>query len=484
MSKKNFTVKQTVAQGMVWNGSVKVVVQIVSWASTLIVARILNPDDYGLMAIQGVFSGLVILVLDFGVTNGLINAQKVTTELSDGFFYLMMLAGVIFFIGFTLAAPLLASFYESEELTDILRVSGLLFVIGGLRAVPFALAMRDLAYKFQAIVEGVAAVVGAVTVLGLALSGFGVWSLVLATVANQGVSTFFYLIYYKRIPKLTFPWAEIVRVLRTGGKIVASRLAALITQRADVFLLGIYAGPVVTGYYSMAFSLAAMPLDKVGLIFNQMAFPAFSRLQDDPVSGRDLFVKLHKYLVLICVPVLCGGLFVVEDLTELVLGEKWLPAVFPLQVILGLNILRLSERFISTTLMGIGAINAQLYYRFGAMIVMPLAFFIGVQQGINGLLLSWMLIFPAVYAVVLLLLFKYLSVSVRELGSSVKSTFCCTLFMSLALILIDRVLPEMSLMGAIGVDVLVGGAVFFGALYGIFNNDFRALINIKSIFKR
>ena len=105
MSKSDFSVKQQVGQGMLWNGGVKAVVQLFTWASTLIVARILNPEDYGLMAIQGVFSGLVILLVDFGVTNGLINAKTVSDALLDGFFYLMTAVGVVFFCWFLSAIP-------------------------------------------------------------------------------------------------------------------------------------------------------------------------------------------------------------------------------------------------------------------------------------------------------------------------------------------------------------------------------------------
>lgn len=484
MSKSDFSVKQQVGQGMLWNGGVKAVVQIFTWASTLIVARILNPEDYGLMAIQGVFSGLVILLVDFGVTNGLINAKTVSDALLDGFFYLMTAVGVVFFVGFYLLSPVIASYYEGDKLVDILRVSGILFVIGGVRAVPYALAMRELAYKFQALVEGFSAFVGTATVLVLALNGFGVWSLVFATVANQSVSTLFYIYRFRRVPGWTFPLDEIRGVLRTGGKIVASRFAALVTQRADVFLLGIYAGPAITGFYSMAFTLGGMPLQKVGIIFNQVAFPAFSRLQSDRDGARDLFLKLHKYLLLICVPVLCGGVFVVDELIELVLGDKWMPAALPLKVILGLNILRLSERFVSTAMMGIGKIDAQLYYRIFAMVVMPAAFFVGVQFGVNGLLVSWVIVLPLIYIVVLALIIKYMAINFRDFITSISSVFISSSVMLAGLYIVKRASLDFDAGAIIAINVVVGVFVFIVTLSTFFKPDFRSLINIKSILKR
>ncbi|MBV1961836.1 MAG: polysaccharide biosynthesis C-terminal domain-containing protein, partial [Immundisolibacteraceae bacterium] len=188
--------------------------------------------------------------------------------------------------------------------------------------------------------------------------------------------------------------------------------------------------------------------------------------------------------LLICVPVLCGGVFVVDELIELVLGDKWMPAALPLKVILGLNILRLSERFVSTAMMGIGKIDAQLYYRIFAMVVMPAAFFVGVQFGVNGLLVSWVIVLPLIYIVVLALIIKYMAINFRDFITSISSVFISSSVMLAGLYIVKRASLDFDAGTIIAINVVVGVFVFIVTLSTFFNPDFRSLINIKSILKR
>lgn len=476
-------VKKSVVSGFVWQGIVKAGVQLLTWASTIIVARLLHPDDYGLMAIQGVYSGLIILLVDFGVTNGLINHKEVNQELLDGFFYLMAFLGLAFFGFYYLITPFIASFYQHEQLVGVMRAAGVLFILGGIRAVPQAFAMRNLAYKYQAVVEGVSALAGTVTVLAMAMLGYGVWSLVMATVVSQGVNTVGYLLYYKRMPRCTFPLEEIAAVFKTGSQIMTTRFVDMITRRADVFFLGLAAGPTVTGYYSMAFSLAGMPLDKVGFMFNQVAFPAFSRLQAQKENAADLFLKLHKFLLLICAPVLLGAIFVVDQAILLILGSKWQPATLAMQVILGINVLRLSERFLANSLMGVGAVASLMRYRLWTAGVLTAAFYIGVQGGLNGLLIAWVVVFPILYSFALQLLFEKLPMTWGSLFFTIRPLFfsallmCCALGLSRAYItLLD---PLWLLIG----NTVLGTTVFFSAMAIGFPDDFRALLNLRNTLR-
>ncbi|MDF1819143.1 MAG: lipopolysaccharide biosynthesis protein [Immundisolibacteraceae bacterium] len=478
-------IKTRVAQGFVWQTATKAVVQTFTWASTIIVAALLNPDDYGLMAIQGVYTILLVQIVEFGITNGLINAKQVSTDVFDGIFYLMITTGLIIYGLFYFITPVVSSFYDHDQLQPVMRVSGLLILIGAVKAVPKAISMRNLEYKFRSLVELASIFVSTVTVLGLAYRGYGVWSLVIATLTKESIQMLGYCWYWRHLPRPRFPWADIKAIGMVGGKILISGLAGTLYRKSDTFFLGLFAGTTATGYYNLAFTLASLPIDKIGSIFNQIAFPAFSRLREDSSGSKSLFLNLHKYLLLIGVPLLCGGVFVADDLVRLLFEEKWLPIVFPLQMIMVINILRLSEMFVAATMLGIGEINWILKYRLITALILPAGFFVGVQYGITGVLFAWLTCFPFLYAALILRLLKAMPVSVLDVGASLKPMLVSTLLMvgtlTLSLFYFDT---DSANWVSLSIKIAGGATVYGLGLALLFPKDFQALWNLKNTLRK
>jgi O-antigen/teichoic acid export membrane protein len=388
-------IKRAVLSGFAWQGATKVVVQTASWASTIFVARLIAPSDYGLMAAAAVFAQLLMVLTELGLAQGLIQKKDTSRREEDGVFYLSLALGLLAYAFLYMSAPAIARFYEMPVLVEIQRVLGLMIVFASLKTVPLAIAMRRMDFRYRSLVEMGSSLAMTVTVITLAVNGFGVWSLVWGPIVAQLVMMLAYLPLLGRIPKPTLFSREVAAVLAFGVKVTSTHLLYFVWSRADVMIIGKVLGEKMLGLYSMAFQLAVLPLDKVGAIFNQVIFPAMSRLQDELRESQQLFLELHRYLLIVTYPLLFGLIAIAPELIELLLTETWLPIVPYLQGLCLVSALRVSGMLMPPVLYARGKPGYMVRYSGMCVLLLPPSFLIGAQFGLEGVVIAWALAYPA-----------------------------------------------------------------------------------------
>ncbi len=428
------TLKQKIVSGFAWQSATKLIIQLFSWTTTILVARILAPEDYGIVAIQGIFTVTIGMVVDMGVSRGLIQKDSVTEQEIDSLFYFSLLMGVTAFSLYYLVAPVIAGFYQIPELVDILRVAGLTFIFGSLKSVPVAITMREMDFKYRSLVELGGAFVNAGSLLVMAIYGFGVWALILSNLLAYLATTVAYFPIMKRIPKPRLVIREITGVISFGFKVMLTGVMFSSYMKADIFFLGKIGGDKLTGFYSMAIQLATIPLDKIGTIFNEITFPAMSRIQNDKKEAKLIFLKMHEYLLTVSLPLLIGLFFVAEDFVLILLGEKWSPAIAPLKVFALINVLRLSGMIMIPVLQGFGHPNKVLRYSGWCLALLPAAFMWGASYGIMGVMLAWAFAYPLVYCYLTIEALKVLEISWRDFLMSSSRPIVCVAIMGLFLL--------------------------------------------------
>lgn len=465
--------RRKVVSGFAWQGVTKLFVQGVTWGSTIIVARILMPEDYGLLAVSGVFTGLLAMLVEMGLSYGLIQQKEVTREQEDGVFYISLSAGILLYGLLFAAAPAIARFYDMAELSPILRVAGLGLVIGSLRGVPLAIAMRRMDFRYRSLTEMATNLTSAIAVITLAVHGFGVWSLVYSYLLAHTLESLIYLRLFKRMPSPRFTWSVVSGLFAYGGKITANNLLYFVYSRADVVIIGKLLGEKLLGYYSMAFQLATIPLDKIGSIFNQVTFPSMSRLQDDPEESRRLFLDLHRHLLIIAWPIHVGLALVADDLIVLLLTEKWRPLVPVLQAFCAINMLRVSGMLFPPVLNGRGKAGVVLRYGLASTVVLPLAFYLGAGYGIMGVMAAWMLAYPPLYLLLLINCLRDLALPLTQFLRSVTSAGVATLIMGGAVFACGKAVADLP--GAVRLCIMVplGAAAYAGTFFFLFNSQVK-----------
>lgn len=464
-------VNKKVVSGFAWEGSTKLIVQVLSWSVTIIIARILSPTEYGILAIATIFIDLLSAFAEMGLTSGLVNRKDVNEKQIAGVFWISLLTGILLYCGIFFVAPFIAAFYELPILTDILRFSGIVIILSSLKVVPTAILMRSMNFKHKALGEMAGHFANSVTAIALALAGFGVWSLVWSLIVNHIVLVLIFILVLKRIPAFGFFLKETLPVIYFGVKLLAANMLEYLMLRADVFVVGTFIGKQAVGFYAMAFQLATIPLDKVGAIFNTITFPAISRVKNNIDDARALFLKMHRYLLIIAFPVLAGFSLTAEDVVILFLTEKWEPAVFILQAICIINLLRVSGMIMPYVLEGLGKANRVLQFHFNAVILLPLAFFLGSYRGLEGVILAWFIAYPLLYIFVLSLVLKYLELSIWKFLESIVSPICATAIMALSVFFAQQICSDLHIALRLIISIGVGILSYMGTYLLLFRSE-------------
>jgi O-antigen/teichoic acid export membrane protein len=462
MESDNGNINRRVLAGFAWQGATKFLVQALSWVSTILVARLLEPSDYGIMAVANVFLMFMLMFTDMGLAQALMQRSQVNEADEDAVFWLSLLVGGVLYAILFLLAPVIAAFYQMPDLTWLMRLGALGIVISSLKTVPSAILMRRLDFRSRALIEVWASLASIVTVVGLALAGFGVWSLMWAALAQQVIITLAYMPIMGRWPRPVFDFGPILGIVRYGMHLMGANIAFVVSSKADVFIIGKFLGGHFTGIYSLAFQLATIPLDKIGTLFNHVAFPSLARLKEDEQQCRTLFVELHRYLLFIAYPVLIGIAAVADDLVALLLGAKWHQVTPILQVLCVVNIVRVSGMLISPALNSRGREREALRYSLAGAVLLPLAFLLGVQFGLEGVAVAWMVGYPLLYWMLLRYLHQDLGVTLTELISQSRPTLMATTVMAAAVLTAQALLAGFPPAVRLGAAVTVGMVAYVG----------------------
>lgn len=476
------TINNKVISGLAWEGVTKILVQMFTWATTIIVARILSPADYGIVAISGVFIGVLAIVTDMGFMSALINRKEITQEEQDGSFWLSVLLSLFLFIIIYLSAPYIASFYEYSVLVEIIRVSALILPLTSLKIIPTVIAMRNMDFKYRAVTEMIGQFATSISSVVLAMNDYGVWTLVYSVLIGQTVVVIAYLPLLGKIPRPTLKLPKLYGILSYGSHLMGSQILEFFTLRADVLIIGYFLDQKQVGFYSMGFQLATIPLDKIGSMFNRVGFPSISRVKEDTDTARNLFLNMHKYLLLIAFPILVGLLIIADDLVVLLLTDKWSPLVQIIRVLCVLNLLRLSGMLMPYVMAGMGKSAHVFRYQLLSAIVLPAAFLVGAQYGLNGIFIAWFLVYPFLYKYMFNQLSAELRMTMTEFLLSIKSSVVCTCIMLVSVfILKDMFLKDNHLLNLM-VMIASGVAFYTLSYYILYRNElWSALRYLRSM---
>ncbi len=391
--------RQKVLSGLYWTGSARLVSQILSWAITLVVIRLLTPADYGLLAMAMVFVSFLMLLGEAGLGAALVQAPKVSDNALRGLFGVVILFnGVLFCVQYA-AAPAVAWFFDEERLVPIVRVLGVQLLLSTFIVIPQALLARELDFKRPSLIALGSNVCGSVTTLLLALDGRGVWSIVIGNIATQVVSA---LAFNMVLPYLKWPdfsMREARGLVKFGGQYTASRMLWSFYSQADIFIAGKMLGREALGFYSVAMLLASLPVQRIASVINSVAFPAFAHVQQEREAVSEYLRKSVRLLSFVSFPVLWGISSVAPEIVTVILGRKWESAALPLQTLALIMPLALLSPLFNSAFQGLGLGGVVLRNVLTATVLMPAAFLIGVQWGLAGLSLAWIIGFPVVFLV-------------------------------------------------------------------------------------
>jgi O-antigen/teichoic acid export membrane protein len=321
------SLKQKVVKGTIWALLERISAQAVGFIVTLVLARLLTPNDYGTVALLTIFISIAGVLVDSGLGQALIQKKEATELDFNSVFYLsVVVSGIVYWVLF-FSAPLIASFYKTQELIPILRVTSITLIFNAINSVQNAELSRKILFNLSFRISLISIVFSAVVGVTCAFLGLGPWALVWQTFTCGvvGVISRWFIIAWR--PKLMFSFSALKGLWRFGWKMAASGLL-------DTFFVNLYGlliGRIYTradlAYVQKGGQLPSLIMDNVNGTLGRVAFPALAQMQDEPDRLREAMRKMIKSSLFLVFPLMVGLSICASDTIMLLFGSKWLPAV-------------------------------------------------------------------------------------------------------------------------------------------------------------
>jgi len=328
---------------------------------TIVLARILTPKDFGLMALATVLIALADLFQDMGFKQALVQRKQTSPKLLDTVFWGALGLGLVWYAIIFMLAPMAGRLLDNPDIVPILRTLGLLMPISTLGTVPEALLLRELNFKRLWRAELWSALLPGLLSIALALAGHGVWSLVWGAMlgSTARVGTLWTLVSWRpaNLPQKG-EWKQLVRF---GGLVSLESGLVWVINYTGHLLIGRFLGTASLGLYRIGFSLALTPMTSAAQALARVMFPAFSKVQDHPEQLRSGFEKAQRLMALVMFPVGTALAIFADRLVPLLLGPSWEPAAELVKWLALSGVLRAS----------LGTVNGPLYRAVNRVDIMP-----------------------------------------------------------------------------------------------------------------
>ncbi len=382
------SLKRAALSGVKWTLTSTGLSTVIQFVQVAVLARLLEPADFGLMAMVWILLNFSLLFMDMGIGQAIIQKQDISREQLSSLYWANIIIGFIVF-GFTVSAtPLVVALYSEPRLYTLTPAAALLLGIVPFGAQFQLLLQKELRFKTLAVIEIIGAVVAATVAISAAFAGQGVFSLVFGQLSGGAISTLLLVItgWGRWRPTLHFRRADLKGLIGFGFYQLGERVLNLLFSRTDQLLIGALLGPLALGYYSLAWNLVILPSSKINPVLTRVAFPLFAGVQNEIERLRRGYMILLRVVSSVNAPILFGCAATAPTLVVVVYGEQWTPAIPLVQLLAGVGLLRSMINPIGTLLLARG--RADLGFMW-SLITVPLQIpvvYLGLRiGGLNGI---------------------------------------------------------------------------------------------------
>lgn len=316
-----------VIKNFVWRFAERCGAQLVTFIVSIVLARILAPEDYGKIALVTVFTAIMQVFVDSGLGTALIQKKDADDlDFSSVFYFNFAICLILYMIMFLLA-PVIANFYRDESLVPIIRVISLTIVISGVKGIQQSYVSRNMLFKrfFFATLGGT--VFSAVVGIWMAYAGAGVWAIVVQQLSNTTIDTLILWVTVKWRPRKEFSWGRLKKLLSFGWKMLASSLLDTVYNNLRNLIIGRMYSSTELAYYNQGDKLPNVIVNNINTSIDSVLLPTMANAQDDCTRIKEMTRRAIKMSTYAMAPLMMGLAFCAEPIIQLVLTDKWLPCV-------------------------------------------------------------------------------------------------------------------------------------------------------------
>jgi len=467
-----------ILSGAKWATALRVIAQIISWISTVIVVRFISSHDYGLNAMLETPLEFLLLLSTLGLDSALARTKIISKDELRSIFGLLLIVNFALFSIYFFGAELIASYFNQPRLDPLAKVLAIVFLLIPFRVIPNALLDRELKFKLRASVELSASVITTLITLSLAIYGFGIWALIVGAISGRFISAAILMILEPWFLWPSLRLATAKGMLMFGGTMALSAAAVVISDRLPVMIAGPRLSADTIGVFFVSFQFAILPLSKVMPVINPIIFPAFSRFEGQPEAIAIYMEKSLGVAAVILLPIMIGLSCVSEEFVGVILGEKWNAAVLPLALLSLCMPLRGATSFLRQVISGVGFATLTLKSSFTSMFLFFALLIFGTNYGVNGIVAAFFLTELCVLAFTLRISKQAMATSFYRVMNAIKPALICSMAMVIAVLVVKHLIHEKNLLLRLVVETLIGAGVYFLTLIFFFRRKTDEILGI------
>lgn len=321
-----------VFSNFIWRFAERCDAQLVTFIVSIVLARILTPSDYGTIALVTVFTTILQVFIDSGLSTALIQKKDADDLDFSSVFYFNFVICIILYLIMFVSAPFIANFYKDSSLVSIVRVISLTLIISGVKGVQQSYVSRHMLFKrfFFSTLGGT--IFSAVLGIIMAYAGFGVWAIVFQQLSNNAIDTLILWITVKWRPIKKFSWSRLKNLLSFGWKMLASSLLDTVYNNLRNMIIGKLYTSADLAFYNQGDKFPKLIVTNINTSIDSVLLPTMSNEQDNHVRVKDMTRRAIKISTYIMAPLMIGLAFCAKPIVQIVLTDKWLPCVPYLQI--------------------------------------------------------------------------------------------------------------------------------------------------------
>jgi PST family polysaccharide transporter len=450
--------------GVAWSGGTRAVRVVLQLATSVVLARLLTPEEFGLIAMITVLTNFVGVFSEFGLAAALIQRSDLREGHRSSTFWLTLAVGVLLGAGVYAAAPWISAFYDEDRLVPLTHFIAVSFLVASLRVVQAALLNREMRFRAIGSIEIAATLVGGGVGIAMALAGYGVWSLVAQLLAIGVAEAVGFWVASGWRPRLQFDTAAVRELMPYSLNFMGFSVVNYWVRNADNLLIGRFVGSVGLGIYDRAYRTMLLPLTHGSGLMSRVMFPALSRIQTDRGAVKRLYVRAIRSISLVTFPLMIGLLVAADVFVATLFGPKWAEVVPVLRVLCLVGLLQSVSSTTGWLYQSQGKTDVLLRWGLFSGAVTVVAFGIGVHWGFMGVAVAYVirtvLLTPLSFAIP----GRFVGLRLGEVTSALAGTLACASAMGAAIALARTALPTGFPVQASLALQIVGGIACYAAI--------------------
>lgn len=454
------TLKQKTVNGLLWSFIENFSNQGITFIVGIILARLLTPEEFGLIGMITIFIAISTSVINSGFSQALIRKKDCTDTDYSTVFYFNLLVGVVLFAILFFAAPLIAGFFNEPQLTKLVKVLASVLVIDAFTIIQRTKLTKRIDFKLQTKISVIADIVSGVAGIAMAYTGFGVWSLVARQIIQRALNALLLWVWNRWIPLLVFSKESFKELFSFGSRLLVSGLIDTAYRNIYLLVIGKFFSAAELGYFTRSEQFQKLPSQNINTVIQRVTYPVLSSMQDDKSRLKNNYQKLIRSTMLITFVLMLGMAAVAEPMIITLIGEKWRPSIIYLQMLsfvgmmyplhaLNLNMLKVSGR--SDIILKLEIIKK--------ILAVP-TIVIGVIWGIKIMIAGMMVNTLIAYYLNSYWSGRFIGYSFKQQVTDILPSFSLALTMAVAVYLLGLILPFSMLLKLI-LQIGAGAAIVF-----------------------